>query len=93
MRLTVVDFTSKKLALSFIAHEFVNGHRPPPTSTSHPQNVIHMIHVGVPRASPFFVALPLPCKRKLKNKKKGGGLEMRLAVGVSAAQISRLCRS
>ena len=61
------------------------------TAHPHPQDVIHMI--GVPRASPFFVALPLPCKRKLKNKKKGGGLEMRLAVGVSAAQISRLCRS
>ena len=69
MRSTALDFTGKKLTLSFIAHEFVNGHRPPPTSTSHPQDVIHMI--GVPRASLFFVALSLPCKHKLKNKKKG----------------------
>ena len=31
----------------------------PPTSTSHPPDVIHMI--GVLRLSPFFATFPLPC--------------------------------
>ena len=31
----------------------------PPTSTSRPPNVVHVI--GVPRPSPFFCALPLSC--------------------------------
>ena len=39
----VVHFTGKKLALKFIAQEFVAGHRfpsPPPTSTLCPRHVI-----------------------------------------------------
>ena len=57
-RSTVLDFTGKKLALSFIAHEFVDGHRPP---------YVHLVstrrhsHDRVPRPSPFFAALPLLC--------------------------------
>ena len=51
---------------------------PPPTSTSHPPDVIHVI--GVLRLSPFFATFPLPCiilnaNRKTKN---GGGLGTRL---------------
>ena len=50
-RSTVLDFTGKKLALSFIAHELIDG-QCPSTSTSRPPDVIHVI--GVPRPSPFF---------------------------------------
>ena len=55
-RSTILDFTGKKLALLFIAHELVDGQRPlyvHLTSTSRPPDVIHVI--GVPRPSPFFV--------------------------------------
>ena len=45
-RSTILDFTGKKLALSFIAHELVDGQRPP-TSTSRPPDVIHVM--GFPR--------------------------------------------
>ena len=50
----------------------------PPTSTSHLPNVIHMI--SVPRLSPFFAALPLPCiiLNANKGQKNGGGLGTRL---------------
>ena len=47
----------------------------PPTSTSRPPYVIHVISVLSP--SPFFAALPLPCtyytECKAINKKQGGG--------------------
>ena len=42
----------------------------PPMSTLRP---CHMI--SVPRSSPFFATLPLPCECKLKNKKTGEAWE------------------
>ena len=50
----------------------------PPMSTSYPPDVIHVI--GVPRLSPFFTALPLPCSILNANRraKNGGGLGTRL---------------
>ena len=52
----------------------------PPTSTLRPPDISHVI--GVPRPSPFFAALPLPCiilnvNRRTKN---GGGPGTRLSV-------------
>ena len=71
-RLTVLDFTGKKLALWFIAHEFVVGHCPPPTSTSRPPDVIHVI--GVPSPSLFFFlrssASVCYTERKSKDKNR-----------------------
>ena len=57
MRSRVLRLTGKKLTLRFITHVLVVGHRPP-TSTSRPPDVIHMI--GIPRPSPFFTAFPHP---------------------------------
>ena len=58
---------------------FVVGHRPP-TSTSHPPDVIHV--TSVPRPSPFSrsSASVYYIERKPKNKKRGRpGNEARLA--------------
>ena len=49
----------------------------PPTSISHPPDVIHVISVRdrCPRPSPFFffAALPLPCIVLNANRRKNGG--------------------
>ena len=50
----------------------------PPTSISHPPDVIHMISIRdrCPRPSPFFfffAALPLPCIVLNANRRKNGG--------------------
>ena len=54
----------------FVAHELVDGQRPP-TSTSRPPDVIHLI--GVPRPSPFFALFRSVyyTERKPKNNKRG----------------------
>ena len=64
----------KKLTLSFIAHELIDG-QCPPTSTSRPPDVIHVI--GVPRPSPFSCssASMYYTEQKLKNKKWGRAWE------------------
>ena len=49
----MLDFTSKKLTARFIGHKFVFG---PPMSILCPCHVI-----SVPRPSPLFAALSLPC--------------------------------
>ena len=59
----MLDFTSKKLTARFIGHKFVFG---PPMSTLCPCHVI-----SVPRPSPLFAALSLPCIiLNTKDKKK-----------------------
>ena len=49
---------------------------PPPTSTSHPPDVIHV--TGVPRAFPFFTTLQLHVLNANRRTKMGEGLGMRL---------------
>ena len=75
-RPTVLEFTGKKLALWFIAHEFVVGDHPP-TFTSRLHHVI-----SVPRPSLIFTDPPLLCmnanQRTKKKKKNGRGLRNRL---------------
>ena len=77
-RSTILDFTGKKLALSFIAHELVDGQRPPPpppTSTGcHSRD-------RCSQTFPVFCALPLFCNIILngfRRTKNGGGLGTRL---------------
>ena len=63
---------------STLFHEFECGPLPP-TSTSRPPDVIHV--VSVPRPSPFFAALPPPCiilNANRRTKKNGVGLGTRL---------------
>ena len=70
--MTVLNFTGKNLALSFIAHELVDGQHPP-TSTSRPPDVIHV--VGVPKPSPFFVLFHFHVLYQMKTEEqKTGGL-------------------
>ena len=52
---------------------FLNVNPSPPTSTLRPSDVIHM--TGVPRPSPFFIALPLPW---MQTKEQKWGLRKRL---------------
>ena len=69
-RSRILRLTGKKRALRFIAPVLLIGYRPP-TSTSRPPDVIHMI--GVPRPSPFFALFSFMyyTERKPKNKKRG----------------------
>ena len=76
-RSTILDFTGKKLAVSFIAHELVDGQRPPYV---HITSTRHHSRDRCSQAFPVFLALPLPCIILNKNlrTKNGGGLGMRL---------------
>ena len=58
-RSTILDFTGKKLALWFIAHDLQLGTTPLLylASTSHPPDIIH--GTGVPRFSPFLTVFRL----------------------------------
>ena len=61
-RSTILDFTGKKLALSFIAHELVDGQRPP------------YVHLASTRRRSRFSrssASVYYTERKPKNKKRG----------------------
>ena len=63
---------------------YLNVDPSPPTSTSRPPDIIHVI--GVPRPSPFFHVLPLLCiilNANRRTKKKGGGLWTRLVDNVN----------
>ena len=77
-RSTILDFTGKKLALSFIAHELVDGQRPPYV---HLASTRRHSRDRFSQAFPVFRALPLPCIILNKNRrtKNGGGLGTRLA--------------
>ena len=78
-RSTILDFTGKKLALSFIAHQLVDGQRPP---------YVHLVSTRrhsrdrFSQAFPVFRALPLPCIILNENRrtKNGGGLGTRLCL-------------
>ena len=63
--------TSKKLTLRFIEPVLLIGNRPPPSSTSRPPAVIHVI--GIPWPSRFLrssASMYYP-EHKPKNKKRG----------------------
>ena len=68
----VLRLTGKKHALRFIASILLIGHcpLPPPTSTSRPPDVIHMIGVPRPRFSRSSASMYYT-ERKPKNKKRG----------------------
>ena len=76
-RSTILDFTGKKLALSFIAHELVDGQRPPYV---HLASTRRHSRDRFSQAFPVFRALPLPCIILNENRrtKNGGGLGTRL---------------
>ena len=76
-RSTILDFTGKKLALSFIAHELVDGQRPPYV---HLASTRRHSRDRFSQAFPVFRALPLPCIILHENRrtKNGGGLGTRL---------------
>ena len=78
-RSTILDFTGKKLALSFIAHELVDGQRPPPPYV-HLASTRRHSRDRFSQAFPVFRALPLPCIILNENRrtKNGGGLGTRL---------------
>ena len=75
-----INFISKKLTLSFIAHKFVKGRTAPPMSSSCPPGIINVD--GVLRPFLLFAALLLPCIILKPNwrTKNGGGLGIRLGI-------------
>ena len=77
-RSTILDFTGKKLALSFIAHELVDGQRPPYV---HLASTRRHSRDRFSQAFPVFRTLPLPCIILNENRrtKNGGGLGTRLS--------------
>ena len=77
-RSTILDFTGKKLTLSFIAHELVDGQCPP---YIHLASTRRHSRDRCSQAFPVFRALSLLCivlnaNRRTKN---GGGLGTRLS--------------
>ena len=64
MRLTVLNFTRKKLALWFIAHEFIIGHCPT-MSSSRPR---HMISVLRPCFLQLFRYVTLNANQRTKER-------------------------
>ena len=79
-RSTILDFTSKKLALSFIAHELVDGQRAPYV---HLTSTRRRSRDRCSQTFPVFRALPLLCiilNENRRTTKNGGGLGTRLQI-------------
>ena len=86
-RSTILDFTGKKLALSFIAHELVDEQRPPYV---HLASTRRHSRDRFSQAFPVFRALPLSCIILNENRrtKNGGGLGTRLPLRVVCMYVS-----
>ena len=69
-RSTILDFTGKKLALSFIAHELVDGQRPPYV---HLASTRRHSRDRFSQAFPVFRVLPLPCIILNENRRTKTG--------------------